>query len=239
MGAGSVFLNTEFEHYWLNDINQDLIDVYLWLQRDPATYIEAAAGLFIPANNDAERYYQYREEFNCTVPGLRRATLFLYMNRHGYNGLCRYNKKGGFNVPFGRYKRPYFPRNELFAFAQKATRATFTSLPFEQVFATVEQGDVVYCDPPYAPLSATASFTAYAGNGFGLVEQQKLAEQAAMCAEDAVPVLISNHDLESTREWYRRADVTQLDVRRTISRNGKGRGKVSELLALYQLNNRR
>lgn len=233
VGAASVFLNTDYQEYWLNDINQDLIDLYTWLQKSPETYIKEAARLFVPESNVKEVYLDYRAEFNALKPGLRRAVLFLYMNRYGYNGLCRYNKKGGFNVPFGRYKRPYFPEKELRAFAAKAKRATFTCLPFEKVFEQVQAGDVVYCDPPYAPLSATASFTSYAGNGFSSADQRLLAECALQCSQTKAPVLISNHDLESTRGWYSQAQLSQLDVRRTISRNGKGRDKVSELLALY------
>ncbi len=236
VGAGSVFLNTDFEHYWLNDINPDLIDLYRWLQQDPELYIEAARLLFVSKNNEKQRYLDFRAEFNECQAGLRRSTLFLYLNRFGYNGLCRYNKKGGFNVPFGRYKRPYFPENELRIFAAKANRATLTCLPFEDVFAKVTGSDVVYCDPPYAPLSATASFTSYAGNGFSSADQLRLAECAWQCSNKEIPVLISNHDLASTRQWYHQAQLSQLDVRRTISRNGKGRAKVSELLALYHVN---
>lgn len=235
VGAASVFLNTDYEEYWLNDINQDLIDLYSWLQNSPEEYIQQAVKLFVPENNDKQRYLDFRAEFNELKPGLRRSVLFLYMNRYGYNGLCRYNKRGGFNVPFGRYKKPYFPEKELRAFAEKSVKATFTCLPFEQVFEQVQVGDVVYCDPPYAPLSATASFTAYAGNGFSSAEQKALADCALHCSQTKAPVLISNHDLESTRSWYQQAKLNQLDVRRTISRNGKGRDKVSELLALYSV----
>lgn len=236
VGAASVFLNTNYDSYWLNDINPDLIDVYRWLQQQPDQLIEATRPLFTPEFNQSEVYYQLRAEFNQLEPGLRRSSLFIYFNRHGYNGLCRYNRSGGFNVPFGRYKRPHFPEQEMNAFAAKADRAILTSLPFEQVFAQVQQGDVVYCDPPYAPLSATASFTAYAGNGFSSDDQNQLASCAAHCAQQqGVPVLISNHDLDSTRDWYQQASITQLNVRRTISRNGNNRGKVKELLALYKV----
>ncbi|MBW8190015.1 Dam family site-specific DNA-(adenine-N6)-methyltransferase [Neiella marina] len=236
VGAASVFLNTDYTSYWLNDINPDLIDVYRRLQQQPEQLIEATRPLFTPEYNQSEVYYRLRTEFNQLEPSLRRASLFIYFNRHGYNGLCRYNRSGGFNVPFGRYKRPHFPEQEMRAFAAKAHRAILTCLPFEKVFEQVEQGDVVYCDPPYAPLSATASFTAYAGNGFSSNDQLKLAECANHCAtQQSASVLISNHDLDSTRSWYQQATITQLNVRRTISRNGNNRGKVKELLALYRI----
>lgn len=96
-------------------------------------------------------------------------------------------------------------------------------------------GSVVYCDPPYAPLSATANFTAYHTNSFNLAEQVHLAELAAKLArENAVPVLISNHDTELTQQWYGEAVKYIVKARRSISRNINGRTKVNELLALYR-----
>ncbi len=93
---------------------------------------------------------------------------------------------------------------------------------------------MVYCDPPYAPLSATANFTTYAANGFGPAEQKKLGELAESTARDKkVPVLISNHDTVQTRDWYNDARLTVVKVKRTISRNVHGRNKVDELLALF------
>lgn len=109
VGAGSVFLNTRYSRYILADINSDLIDLYNIVKTRTAEYISAAQAMFVPANNNAEIYYQLRTEFNQCREPLRRAVLFLYLNRHGYNGLCRYNLKGEFNVPFGRYKKAVLP----------------------------------------------------------------------------------------------------------------------------------
>jgi DNA adenine methylase len=96
-------------------------------------------------------------------------------------------------------------------------------------------GAVVYCDPPYAPLSATANFTAYHTNSFSIADQQSLAQLAhQLSVESQVPVLISNHDTELTRDWYQNAALYVVKARRTISRNILGRSKVNELLALYR-----
>ena len=111
VGAGSVFLNTDFKHYILNDINADLINLYNELKQQPDEFVSDARKLFVDLNNHADAYYEYRKQFNSSVDIYERAILFLYMNRHGYNGLCRYNLKGIFNVPFGKYKKPYFPEN--------------------------------------------------------------------------------------------------------------------------------
>ncbi|WP_413112787.1 adenine-specific DNA-methyltransferase [Thaumasiovibrio sp. DFM-14] len=234
VGAGSVFLNTDYQHYLLADINPDLINLYNIVKHDSERFIEDAQKMFTPEYNQKETYLAIRKEFNQTQDPYTRSLYFLYMNRHGFNGLCRYNKKGGFNVPFGSYKKPYFPHRELEFFAEKAKQATFICEGYTETFKRARKGSVIYCDPPYAPLSTTANFTSYAGNGFSLDDQARLAD----CAEEAarrkkIPVLISNHDTALTRRLYHGADLSVVKVKRTISRNGSGRNKVDELLALF------
>ncbi|WGW00582.1 Dam family site-specific DNA-(adenine-N6)-methyltransferase [Vibrio sp. YMD68] len=234
IGAGSVFLNTDFEQYLLADINPDLINLYNLLKEQPELYISEAKRWFTPHHNQKEVYLDVRAQFNATDDVMYRSLAFLYMNRFGFNGLCRYNKKGGFNVPFGSYKKPYFPEAELEFFAQKAKKATFICEGYVETFKRARKGCVVYCDPPYAPLSTTSNFTSYAGNGFSLDDQAALADIAEKTAyERGIPVLISNHDTTLTRRLYHGAQLNTVKVKRTISRNGAGRNKVDELLALF------
>ncbi|MDV5171229.1 adenine-specific DNA-methyltransferase [Photobacterium rosenbergii] len=235
VGAGSVFLNTNFEQYLLADINPDLINLYNILKDNPEQYVRDSKAMFTPEYNQKGAYLEIREAFNSTQDPYLRSLYFLYMNRHGFNGLCRYNKKGGFNVPFGSYKKPYFPEDELYFFAEKAKRATFVCEGYHQTFSRARKGSVIYCDPPYAPLSTTANFTSYAGNGFSLDDQAALADAAERAAtERDIPVLISNHDTTLTRRLYHGAELSVVKVKRTISRNGGGRNKVDELLALFK-----
>ncbi|MFS9434492.1 adenine-specific DNA-methyltransferase [Citrobacter sp. C348] len=234
VGAGSVFLNTDFSRYVLADINSDLISLYNIVKSRTDEYVQASRELFVPETNQSEVYYQFRTEFNASQDPFRRAVLFLYLNRFGYNGLCRYNLRGEFNVPFGRYKKPYFPEAELYHFAEKAQNAEFHCLSYEECMERADINSVVYCDPPYAPLSATANFTAYHTNSFSPKEQAHLAEMAEKLVSKQIPVLISNHDTPDTREWYRAAKHFQVKVRRSISSNGGTRKKVNELLALYK-----
>ncbi len=234
VGAGSVFLNTDFSRYILADINSDLISLYNIVKTRTNEYVQASRELFMPETNQAEVYYRFREEFNASQDPFRRAVLFLYLNRFGYNGLCRYNLRGEFNVPFGRYKKPYFPEAELYHFAEKSQNAEFHCLSYEECMDRADSNSVVYCDPPYAPLSATANFTAYHTNSFSPKEQAHLAEMAEKLVSKQIPVLISNHDTPDTREWYRSAKHFQVKVRRSISSNGGTRKKVNELLALYK-----
>lgn len=236
-GAGSIFLNTDYDRYLLSDINPDLINLYNLVKSDPDLYIREAKRWFVADNNRKEAYLDIRAQFNQTDDVMYRSLAFLYMNRFGFNGLCRYNKKGGFNVPFGSYKKPYFPEAELEFFAEKAKKATFVCQGYSDTFKRARKGSVVYCDPPYAPLSTTANFTSYAGNGFSLDDQAALADIAEKTAwQRGIPVLISNHDTTLTRRLYHGASLSVVKVKRTISRNGAGRNKVDELLALFQDN---
>jgi len=230
VGAGSVFLNSNFDEYLLNDINPDLIGMYNIIKRKPKQFIGDAKYYFQDKFNNESVYYQLRSEFNDCKDVYKRALLFLYLNRYGYNGLCRYNKSGGFNVPFGRYKKPYFPEKELLIFSEKAKKATFTCKPYQKLFQYLRDDDVLYCDPPYAPLSTSASFTNYTGNSFTLDDQANLARlaRASKCC-----VLVSNHDTVLTQELYRDACCDKIQVSRTISSKSSTRRPVGELFALF------
>ena len=105
-GSGAVFLNTSFNHYLLGEKNADLVSLYQHLQAEGESFIEDCKRLFKPRYNQAKAYYKLRDSFNASKNHRERAIMFLYLNRHGYNGLCRYNLNGGFNVPFGLYKSP-------------------------------------------------------------------------------------------------------------------------------------
>lgn len=232
VGAGSVFLNTHFKRYILADINPDLINLFNTIKNDVDTYINALKPIFFhPDANTATYYYARRDDFNQSQDIFERSVLFVYLNRFGFNGLCRYNSKREFNVPFGSYKTHYFPEDELRFFAEKAQSAVFICQDFHRTFEQVEQDCVVYCDPPYAPLIQESNFTSYAGNEFSTEDQKALAALAKTCAE---PVLISNHDTKFTRELYRGAKCRKIRVQRSISQTPKKRHKVGELIAVFR-----
>lgn len=238
VGAGSVFLNTNYSKYLLNDINADLIHLYQFLQQKPQQLIDDARLLFIDNNNEKSVFLAMRQLFNQTTDPYQRSLLFLFLNRHCYNGLCRYNQSGFFNVPFGKYKKPYFPEAELEAFAEKAKRATFVCMDYQQLFAQLPAEAAVYCDPPYVPLSKTASFTSYAKNSFNLDDQADLANLSEQAQQRGHAVLISNHDTSWTRKIYQGAELHSIQVGRSISQKGSSRGKVAELFALYNTGKR-
>ena len=234
VGSGVVFLNTHYPSNLLSDSNADIIGLYSILKDDRQQFIECCHRLFTADNNSERKYYEFREEFNACKDKERRASLFVYLNRHCYNGLCRYNKKGAFNTPFGRYGRVYFPTAEMRAFADKLKSAELLTSDFRAALSKAGAGDVVYCDPPYVPLSATASFTNYASGGFSETDHKELYRFALEASERGAVVVLSNHDTPFTRGLYRGAtQVVARMVSRTISCDGQNRNKAKELIAVF------
>ncbi|AEN67360.1 DNA adenine methylase (plasmid) [Enterobacter soli] len=249
VGGASVFLATEYRRYVLADINPDLINLYREVTRYPDLVIDAARELF-NSKNSPQGYNEVRAVFNKQVGtvesgGLRygvemacimRAAQFLYLNRHGYNGLCRYSRKTGFNVPFGKYKRVYFPENEIRLFAEKAndTKAIFLCAPFQRSLQVVTGGDVlVYCDPPYLPESKTADFTQYHTEPFTEDNHRQLVlALLEVNRKHGVKVVISNSDTEATRAIYQPFKMHEISVQRSVSTDKDNRQKAKEVIGV-------
>lgn len=233
-GGAVACLNSDYEQYWINDICEDLVNLYLHIIGYKSMFIDVAKTYFTPLNNTAGKYLEERELFNANrAKNLVRACRFLYLNKHGYNGLCRYNQKGGYNAPFGRNKKPYFPKKEMEIFIKKfSQKALITHYSFETVLKELRSGDVVYCDPPFIPLSNTANFTSYDKYGFNLEKHILLAETAKQSPNF---VAISNHDTEFIRNLYKDAsEIHSYYSSRFISCQGNNRQPVKELLAIYR-----
>lgn len=233
-GSGAIFINTVYPNYLLAEINQDLISLYCYLQQEGESFINYCELLFSPENNCASQYYQLRQQFNLSTEPKHRAAIFFYLNRHGYNGLCRYNHSGIYNVPFGRYINPRFPRKEMLHFHQRSQQATFIRSDFRQTFNEAKPGDLIYCDPPYAPLQQNSNFSAYTSSVFSEKEQISLAKLAMDCANRGITVIISNHDTDFTRHHYRHSEILSFPVKRLISCQPQHRMMVQELLAIFR-----
>lgn len=234
VGAGAVFLNAQYPRYWINDINPVLIDLYRTLKQEGVSFIEEMRRYFVPQNNTKERYLMFRDTFNQTQCRHTRAALFLFLNRHGYNGLCRFNRSGGYNVPFGAHTKPYFPETELKIFCEKMASCKLTRWSFEKVMAQAPAGSVVYCDPPYWSGQAQRTcFSQYAPEHFGWEKQEHLAECARHAASRGVCVMISNHDVAAVRRLYQGAAFGTVRVTRPVAANPQKRGAVKELIALF------
>lgn len=233
-GSAAVSINSNFSKKLVADINSDLINLYSNIKIDHDTFIREAFGLFTEEYNHEDAYYRLRTEFNESLDSFQRSIIFIYLNKHSFNGLCRYNSKGKFNVPFGKYKKPYFPKKEIINFAQLSKSMEFKHQSFLDTMSMGVKGDVIYCDPPYLPLSETANFTSYASTSFGSDEQESLAEAARRCATKGVPVVISNHDTPKSRALYKGAELHTFEVRRFISSKASTRGNAPELLAIFR-----
>lgn len=236
IGSGVVFANVEAENYIINDINKDLINVYEVLKEHKTNFVSYCKNFFETSLATEESFYSIREAFNHKdlKNTQLNACMFLWLNRYCFNGLCRYNKSGGFNVPYGKYKTIYFPEKELNLFVDKLQNVTILNVSFEDVFNLAKNEDVVYCDPPYLPLN-TASFKDYAPEGFSFEQQSFLAEKAN---STECLVLISNHNTEEARKLYCTADeLVNVSVSRFVSAKSSSRKPVEELLAIYKKRN--
>jgi DNA adenine methylase len=236
VGAGSVSLNVDYQEYIINDTNRDLMSVYCVFKKMGIEFVGECKKLFVAKNNTRDAYAALKDEFNSTNDKMRKATLFIYLNRHCFNGLCRYNGSGEFNTPIGSYDEPYFPEEEFMASLDRVKKFQIKVMDFREVFDLVVAGDVVYCDPPYLPLSESASFDDYAQGGFSLKDQLDLAKCASVAAKKGATVVISNHWNWYAREIYTKifeAKVSTLDVSRTISCKTEERKPVKEVIAVF------
>jgi DNA adenine methylase len=236
VGAGSVFLNTSSQATIVADLNEALITFYIHLRDQGPKLIEHARSLFTEENNNQTAYNALRAKFNdLGTSAFERSALLLYLNKHCYNGLYRVNKDNMFNSPYGKPDYvPSFPLSALMSMWKRLATVKVYHEDFTTTMSWAGPGDKVYADPPYVPSGATADFTAYSSGGFSL-EAHVLLEEAAVAAQRrGAAVLISNSDTTLTRELYRSATrIVSTSRTNAISRDGSGRGEVSEIMALY------
>lgn len=221
-GALAVALALRPERAYLNDANPHLVNFFLWLQR--------GLELSVPLRNDEVLYYVHRRRFNELIAGgqaesREAAELFYYLNRTGYNGLSRFNGKGEFNVPFGRYRTIAYRRGFL-EYREVLAGWQFSAGDFETL--KLAPDDFVYADPPY-----DVPFRQYARDGFGWEDQVRL---APWLARHPGPVVASGQATERTVALYRGLGfaVEFLDGPRRISCTGD-RTPATEMLALKGL----
>ncbi|EAW1317644.1 Dam family site-specific DNA-(adenine-N6)-methyltransferase [Salmonella enterica subsp. diarizonae] len=245
VGSGTVFLNTNYRRYVLCDSNPALINFLHTLTYHTGEVIWWAGDLF-SVFDDKEDYYERREAYNkikkyprLVSDRVHWAASFLYLNHHCFNGLFRTNSKGEFNVPFGKRKKaPRLPEKEMRRFALKArqTKTKFICCDFRLALNPwlVPELDnaVIYCDPPYIPKSKTADFTQYNGKHFTRRDHEHLVKYLINNQPPFAKVVISNSDTPLTREIYAPFNLHELEVRRSISANAKGRKSTPEVIGV-------
>ena len=229
-GGLAIALGLQPAAAWLNDVNPHLINFYQHLQRGLRLNIDSD---FTP-----EVYYARRTEFNnlaleerfreSDAKRRKAAMLFYYLNRHCYNGICRFNSKGGFNTPIGRFVNPRYEK-DLSRYAQLLADWKFTEGDFEAMKPDIQPKDFVYADPPY-----DEAYNGYSRGGFSLDDQERLAK---MLSAHRGPVVISNNATERMLSLYdkHRFDTTvQVMAPRMIKYHGKPK-RVMEVLATRHL----
>jgi DNA adenine methylase len=252
-GGGALFFDLEPGDGTINDTNPRLVNFYEKVRDSPEELIEQCRSFEHPENepdpsrefSDSDRkgkdveqyYYQQRALFNRRPYGdeydeLEEAALLLYLNRTCYNGLYRENRSGGFNVPIGRYSNPDWVRADEVRSASEAVQNTeILNRDFEYIIDRAEEGDLVYLDPPYEPMSATEYFTSYSKEGFGKEDQERLLKTAKELDENGVYVILSNSGV--TYNMYDEVGfrVEVEGATRSINSDGTNRGEVNEIIA--------
>lgn len=252
-GGGALFFDIEPRGGTINDTNPRLINFYEQVRDRPQELIEILRSFEDPESDPnpdrdyAEEnhkgreiknyYYQQRALFNKRpyadeFDQLEEAALLMYLNRTGYNGLYRENSSGGYNVPIGSYANPDWVQEKRIREASQVLENTeIFNTDFEYILDNTNEGDLVYFDPPYEPMSPTANFNDYSGEGFDIEDQKRLVETAKKLDEQAVYVILSNsgvmYDMYDEAGFY----VEIEGATRAINSDGQNRDEVNEIIA--------
>jgi DNA adenine methylase len=236
LGSGAVFFQLRRQlagvQVKLSDSNAELITTFTQVRDGVERVI---AGLKDHARMHSEtHFYKVRNQRPDDLPGeSEQAARFIYLNKTCFNGLYRVNSEGLFNVPIGRYAKPsIFDEDALRLAAAALKGADLRQRPFQDVLKEAEEGDFVYLDPPYEPLTSTAYFTAYTKGDFGPEDQGLLAWVYKQLSERGCRVMLSNSDTPLIRGLYRRFDIRNVQARRSINSKSDRRGPVTEVVVL-------
>jgi DNA adenine methylase len=251
VGGGAVLFdvlaNYSLSDVFICDVNRELIHTYITIRDNVSELIGILRDLeteYLPADTDTRKmiYYRNRERYNTLVLSLDEsielAALFIFLNKTCFNGLYRVNSKGGFNVPQGGYKNPTICDTDnlhAVAYAVRDVRMVYGDYWLSRLF--IDGNTFVYFDPPYRPLTATASFTAYSGDGFGDEQQIELAKYIDDMSERGAWCVASNSDPTNTDDnddfmdrLYAKYKITRITAIRAINSAADKRGGVRELL---------
>lgn len=233
VGGGALFFELRARGWSgraiLNDVNWHVAQTYRAVSESVEDVIRALRRL----RYDKAQYLALRAKMPNDIEhtAVEAAVWTIYMNRCGFNGLWRVNKKGQFNVPFGRYTNPTICDEPVLWGASAALQvARIMNGDFEGSLISVKRGDLVYFDPPYVPVSATANFTGYAKDGFNLDDQKRLRDCAARLKRLGAHVILSNADVPLVRELYKGFHIRAVSARRNVNSKASSRGAVGEVI---------
>ncbi len=231
VGAGALFFHLRAlglaKEAVLSDANERLIRTWRGVRDRVEGVIERLAAY----PNTPEFFEEMRGRSIDSEGDADVAAWFIYLNRTAYNGLYRVNRHNRFNAPFGRYEKPTICDAENLRLCSAALQGVEVYVEdFARVLERATRRDFVYADPPYVPLTETASFTGYTAGGFGMAEQVRLRDMIRALKLRGVRVLASNSSAATVRELYADFQMVPVSARRAVSCQIEGRGPVTELL---------
>jgi len=234
LGGGAVLFALQPQRAVVNDMNEELINVYRVIRDNVDELIEDLK----KHKNEADYYYAIRELDRDKgryrqLDNIKKASRILYLNKTCYNGLFRVNQQGEFNAPFGRHKNPNIVNETtLRAVSHYLNRAkiTFRCGDFVEAVKGIRKGSFVYFDPPYDPVSNSANFTGYDKSGFDREEQIRLKKLCDKLNGRGVKFLLSNSATDFILDLYKDYNITIIQAKRIINSKVDKRGRVSEVL---------
>lgn len=234
LGGGAVLFSIQPSKAIVNDLNGDLMAVYETICDD----VEALIDALKKHENTSEYFYEIRDidrdrEAYQAMSKVERASRLIYLNKTCFNGLFRVNSSGEFNSPFGYYKNPNIVNEPVLRAVSKyfsTSDITFCNEDFATTLDRVGKGGFVYLDPPYDPVSDTASFTGYNKGGFDRNEQIRLKKCCDELTKRGVKFMLSNSATAFIKELYKEYDITIVKAKRAINANASKRGAIEEVL---------
>ena len=231
LGGGAVFFNLNPKQAFLSDLCEDLINCFIAVQQTPNELVQELESY--PYSE--EFFYQIRElsrtEEFAKLSNLKKAARFIYLNKTCFNGLYRVNSQGHFNVPFGKYKNPQlFKIENIMACNQALKDVELKNATYDNILEKVSKDDFVYLDPPYSPLSQSASFTSYTSDGFSDNKQAELRNFCDKLNEKGAKFLLSNSYTTLILSLYKNYEIQTVKAKRAINSVSKGRGQINEVL---------
>ena len=240
LGGAAVFLESLPERAALSDANPRLINFYKTLASNPIELINEANRLAkeynLAGDFQSDIFAEYRRLFNSTDLGaIERAAVLLLLNRTCFNGLYRENRSGQFNVPHDKSKRKVALVDEanFFGVSDALRGADLLSADYTSSLRMARDGDLVYLDPPYYPVSRTSRFSDYSQNGFTEIDHLRLLDTASQLAKRGVVVIISNSNTEWVRTEYEKRgfELHSITARRSLASKVQSRGNEIEIIA--------
>ena len=243
IGGGAVFFTLanerRFREAVLGDANGELVEVYRVVRDSVDDLIDALDGHADYAT-DSDYYYEVRAWSVAALSPVERAARLIFLNKTCFNGLYRVNRRGQFNVPFGRYKKPrVLNADGLRAAARALEGVTLVEGDFAETTKSAGRSDAVYFDPPYVPVSDSSSFTSYHRSAFGPAQQERLLDVYVGCCQRGAAAVLSNSDCAYTRELYRGLIVKTVRASRAINSVASKRGQITEVLVVGRRTDRR